>query len=213
MGAQAAAEEQLRQAKKLEAVGRLAAGIAHDFNNLLSAVLSCAEQLLDDMPAEAAGREEVAENPPGGRTSRRVDTPMAALWPPAALLAPKVLDFNSILDSSGAHARRVVGEDIELGVVPGAQLGSVNADPGQIEQVLASSQSVGKQWVVPPVASREVPFEVGAPTAIGCVVRSRPLAIRVASSHTSESTIFIDRLPERRAPERAARHECSCPRP
>ena len=130
-------EEQLRQAHKLEAVGRLAAGIAHDFNNLLSVVLGYAEELLADLPSNQAGRDEVTEIKLAGE--RAADLVRQLLvFSRQQLLAPKIVDLNALVDNVGRMLGRLVGEQIELAFVPGANLGPVKVDPGQLEQVVVN---------------------------------------------------------------------------
>jgi PAS domain S-box-containing protein len=130
-----ALEEQLLQTQKMEAVGRLAGGIAHDFNNLLMVIRGHADLLL-----ESPG--------PGDSQDRRVKQIQMAAERAASLtqqllaysrkhvIAPKVLDLNSIVTEMGKMLPPMIREDIELVTVPKAKLGRVKADPNQIEQVL-----------------------------------------------------------------------------
>jgi signal transduction histidine kinase/ActR/RegA family two-component response regulator len=130
-------EEQLRQAQKLEAVGRLAAGIAHDFNNLLSVVLGYAEELLVDLPAGQAGREEINEIKLAGERAADLVRQLL-IFSRQQLLTPKIVDLNALVDNVGRMLGRLVGEQIELAFVPGANLGLVKVDPGQLEQVVVN---------------------------------------------------------------------------
>ncbi len=128
-------EKQLQQAQKLEAVGRLAAGIAHDFNNLLSVVLGYAEELLEGLSADHRGFEGLTEIKLAGERAADLVRQLL-LFSRQQLLAPKVVDLNEIVDNIGRMLGRLVGEQIELAFVPGAGLGHVKVDPGQIEQVV-----------------------------------------------------------------------------
>ncbi len=128
-------EEQLRQSQKLEAVGRLAAGIAHDFNNLLSVVLGYAEELLVELPAQGPGREEIKEIKLAGERAADLVRQLL-IFTRQQLLAPKIVDLNGIVENIGRMLGRLVGAQIELAFVPGAALGAVKVDPGQIEQVV-----------------------------------------------------------------------------
>ena len=128
-------EDQLRQAQKLEAVGRLAAGIAHDFNNLLSVVLGYTEELLQERPEPAQGHEELTEIKLAGERASDLVRQLLS-FSRQQLLAPKVVDLNAVVENVGRMLTRLVGEQIELAFVPGANLAAVRVDPGQIEQVV-----------------------------------------------------------------------------
>jgi signal transduction histidine kinase len=127
-------EEQLRQAQKLEAVGRLSAGIAHDFNNLLSVVLGYAEELLQ-APASGAGREEVLQIKLAGERAAELVRQLL-IFSRQQVLAPQILDLNAVVHNLERMLKRLLGEQIEVAFVPGAELGRVKADPSQIEQVV-----------------------------------------------------------------------------
>ena len=128
-------EEQLRQAQKLEAVGRLAAGIAHDFNNLLSVVLSYAEELLIDLPHDSAGHQDALEIQRAGERAAEL-TRQLLVFSRQQVLSPKILDLNDVLSGLHRMLGRVLGEDIDLTLLAAPLLGQVNADPGQLEQVV-----------------------------------------------------------------------------
>jgi CheY-like chemotaxis protein len=125
----------LERAQRLEALGQLTGGIAHDFNNILGVITGhgqLAQQLLPrDHPA-SAGIEQVV------KASERA----AALTHQLLSLSraprhgPHVLDLNGVVDGVAAMLQRVISEDVEFDVRPGAALGSVRADPGEIEQIL-----------------------------------------------------------------------------
>jgi two-component system, cell cycle sensor histidine kinase and response regulator CckA len=128
-------EEQLRHAQKMEAVGRLAAGVAHDFNNLLSVVLGCANLVLEDLKPGDPIYAEVQEIKKAGERGGGLTRQLLA-FSRKQLLQPRVIDLNQILVEIQPMLRRILGEDIELAVVPSRSLGKVHADPGQIEQIL-----------------------------------------------------------------------------
>jgi two-component system, cell cycle sensor histidine kinase and response regulator CckA len=127
-------EDQLRHAQKMEAVGRLAGGIAHDFNNLLSVVLSYADILLDG-DNRADTNSELKEIRKAGLRAAELTQQLLA-FSRQQVLEPQVVNLNEILSSIQGMIRRVVGEDIELRVVPTRDLWRTRVDPGQIEQVL-----------------------------------------------------------------------------
>jgi signal transduction histidine kinase len=127
-------EEQLRQAQRMEAIGKLAGGIAHDFNNLLMAVSGYGELLLLRLPPEHRGRRDVAEIL---RASQRAAALTAQLlaFSRRQVLQPRVLDLNAAVAEIDSMLRRLIGEDVELQASLRAH-GRVMADPSQLEQVL-----------------------------------------------------------------------------
>jgi PAS domain S-box-containing protein len=130
-------EEQLRQAQKMESVGRLAGGVAHDFNNMLSAILGHAElammqfkldePILDDLMAIKKATQRSADLVRQLLAFARKQT-----------VAPKVLDLNDIVAGMLKMLQRLIGEDIDLVWKPGAELWTVKIDPSQIDQILAN---------------------------------------------------------------------------
>jgi PAS domain S-box-containing protein len=128
-------EQQLRQAQKMEAVGRLAGGIAHDFNNLLMVISGYSEFLLDRVGPNPALRDPAREIAGAAQRATSLTRQLLA-FSRKQMLAPKVLDLNGIVTENLNMLNRVIGEDIELVMIPGSELGAVKADPGQIEQVI-----------------------------------------------------------------------------
>ncbi len=128
-------EEQLRQSQKMEVVGRLAGGVAHDFNNLLTAILGYCELLLSVIQADDPAHQDVAEIKKAGERAALLTRQLLA-FSRRQVLRPKSLDLNQVMENLGKMLKRVIGEDIELSILPGANLGQVMADPGQIEQVI-----------------------------------------------------------------------------
>jgi signal transduction histidine kinase len=128
-------EEQLRQAQKLEAVGRLAGGVAHDFNNLLSVVLSYTSLMLADMLPSDPHRTEIEEIKLAGERAADLTRQLLA-FSRQQILDRRLVNFNLIIENIHNMLSRVLGEDIELKVLLARELDSAQADRGQIEQVL-----------------------------------------------------------------------------
>jgi PAS domain S-box-containing protein len=128
-------EEQLRQSQKMEAVGQLAGGIAHDFNNLLTAILGSTQLLLHNMPPGDPRREDAEEIRHAGLRAAELTRQLLA-FSRRQVLAPKVLDLNTVVAHMDRMLRRLLGEDVELATSLDPAAGAVNADPGQLEQVL-----------------------------------------------------------------------------
>jgi PAS domain S-box-containing protein len=128
-------EDQFRQAQKMEAVGRLAGGVAHDFNNLLMVIGGYAEILRDRCAADESLRKDVDEIL---RATERATTLTRQLlaFSRRQVLELKVLNLNDVVADVEKLLRRLIGEDIELVTRLAPHLGSVKADPSQIEQVL-----------------------------------------------------------------------------
>jgi PAS domain S-box-containing protein len=132
---QAALEGELRQAQKMESVGQLAGGVAHDFNNLLTVIsgrvgfLVDAPNIDEDQQADLAEIKKAAER--AGELTRQL-----LAFSRKQLLQPRVLDLNHTLDEFEPMLRRLIGEDIRINIVRGPELGSVSADPGQLQQIL-----------------------------------------------------------------------------
>jgi PAS domain S-box-containing protein len=130
-----ALEQQLRQSQKMEAVGRLAGGIAHDFNNLLMVISGYSEFLLDRLGQEPALRGPAQEIASAAGRATSLTRQLLA-FSRKQMLAPKILDLNSVVTENLKLLTRVIGEDIDLVMVAAAEIGSVRADAGQIEQVI-----------------------------------------------------------------------------
>jgi signal transduction histidine kinase/ActR/RegA family two-component response regulator len=130
-------EEQLLQSQKMEAVGRLAGGIAHDFNNLLVVITGRAELLRARVDDDEALRRDLDLIADAGRRASGLTQQLLA-FSRKQVLQPKVLDLNEVVANMGTMLRRVIGEDVDLMIVVGANLGRVRADPGQLEQIIVN---------------------------------------------------------------------------
>lgn len=129
------AEETLRQAQKMEAVGRLAGGIAHDFNNLLTIITGCNYLLREEIGGNPAVLEKIdAISKAGDRASSLIRQLLA--FGRRQMTLPKVLSLNDVLSDMTEMLQRLLREDIELVISTHCNLGLVQIDPGQIEQVI-----------------------------------------------------------------------------
>ncbi len=128
-------ETQIRQAQKMEAIGNLAGGVAHDFNNILSVILSYSQMLAADLkPGDPMG-DDLQEISAAAERAADLTRQLLA-FSRQQILQPRVLDLNGVVGGMAKMLRRLVGEDVEMSVASGAGLGTVNADPGQVEQVV-----------------------------------------------------------------------------
>ncbi|MBI2016616.1 MAG: GAF domain-containing protein, partial [Candidatus Rokubacteria bacterium] len=128
-------EEQLRQSQKMEAIGQLAGGVAHDFNNLLTVIIGRSELLLQRLGPDPAPRRDVSLVQKTATRAAGLTRQLLA-FSRKQLLQPKVLDLDEIVRGMGKLLRPLIGEHIELTIRSAPGIHRVNADPGQLEQVL-----------------------------------------------------------------------------
>jgi PAS domain S-box-containing protein len=133
--AQRALENRLKQAERMEAVGRLATGIAHDFNNLLTIIQSCADLLTVEMPRQGNLHADVEEIQNTARRASELTQQLLAFGRKQHLL-PQVLDINHLVATFVATLRRVTGERIAIETQLSADAWPIFADPIQLERVL-----------------------------------------------------------------------------
>ncbi|MBN2396756.1 MAG: PAS domain S-box protein, partial [Deltaproteobacteria bacterium] len=128
-------EKQLMQAQKMETVGRLAGGVAHDFNNMLSVILGYVDLAKLRLAKEHPVLKDIVEIERAAIRSRNITGQLLA-FSRKQIIAPRVVDLNDLVVNAEKTLIRLIGEDIELKVVPGEDLWAVKFDPSQIEQIL-----------------------------------------------------------------------------
>ena len=129
------AEEQLKQAQKMEAIGRLAGGVAHDFNTLLNVMLGYSELLLDELPPEDVRRERVLQIKNSGDAGALLTKQLLAFSRKQSI-AQEVLDLREVASKMTPILGRLLRDDIELTVKCCEELCPVKVDPGQIQQLM-----------------------------------------------------------------------------
>jgi two-component system cell cycle sensor histidine kinase/response regulator CckA len=133
--AQAKLEEQLRQAQKMESIGRLAGGVAHDFNNLLTVIQGYCGLIQAQIPSESPLLEDLKQIQRAAERATALTRHLLA-FSRKQILAPTTLDLNSLVTNLRKMLERLIGEDITLSTVLQPDLWTIIADPGQIEQVI-----------------------------------------------------------------------------
>ena len=128
-------EGQLRQAQKMEAIGRLAGGVAHDFNNVLTAIFGYVDILREEMPADSTAQRDLAEVRKASERAASLTKQLLA-FSRQQVLEPVVLDPNALVEDFEKMLHRLIGEDVELRLSLAGDAGNVLADPGQLQQVL-----------------------------------------------------------------------------
>ena len=130
-------ESRLFQSQKMETVGRLAGGVAHEFNSILTAIIGQSELLITDLPAEGALAKSAREIRRAADRAATLTHQLLA-YGRKQILQPEVLNINRVLGDMLGTLQHLVGREIEVRIVPAADLKRVRIDPGQMEQVLVS---------------------------------------------------------------------------
>ena len=129
-------EEELRQAQKVEAIGKLAGGIAHDFNNILAAIMGYADLALSALKPESRYLQEDIDEIKHEAERAAALTRQLLAYSRRQILQPRRLNLNEVVGGMEKLLRRLIGEDIEITLRLGSGLGKVEADPSQLEQVI-----------------------------------------------------------------------------
>ena len=128
-------EDQLRQAQKMEAIGVLAGGIAHDFNNLLTVINGYADLILLGAPEDSPFLRNLQDIREAGERAADLTRQLLA-FSRKQVLDPKILDLAAVVSNLERMLKRIIGENIDFRTIVDEDLRHVNADPGQIEQIL-----------------------------------------------------------------------------
>jgi PAS domain S-box-containing protein len=135
MGRRQSLEEQLLQAQKMEAIGRLAGGVAHDFNNLLTGISGFSGLLLDDLENQPRLAEYVREIESAASRAGSLTNQLLA-FSRRQVAQPRVIDLNKVVEELRKMLVRLIGEDVQLVTRLAPGLAHVNIDPGQVDQIL-----------------------------------------------------------------------------
>jgi len=128
-------EEQLRQTQKMDAIGNLAGGMAHDFNNLLSVILGYTGLVLAELKPGEPVRADVEQVQLAGEKAAELTRQLLA-FSRKQMLQPVVLDLNKVVAGMEKMLGRLIGEDVEVSLLAVRSIGTIHADPSQIEQIL-----------------------------------------------------------------------------
>ena len=185
-------QERLRHAQKLEAVGRLSSGIAHDFNNILTAIVGCANIILEDLPPGHACREDAVEIRQAGERATELTRQLLSFARSEAAGAPRAVDLRQVCGDMRKMLQRLLPADIELDMLLPASLSAVLVDPGQAEQVLLNlvvnaGDAMSKGGRIS-VALADEPL--GAPGLAGPCVRMSVVDTGVGMDEPTRAKIF-----------------------
>jgi nitrogen-specific signal transduction histidine kinase/ActR/RegA family two-component response regulator len=128
-------DEQLRQAQKMEAIGRLAGGVAHDFNNILAVILSHTQLALESLRPEDELRADLDQIQRAALRASDLTRQLLA-FSRQQVLQPRTVDPGAILVGMKKMLQCLIGSHVELALATGRALGNIHADPTQIEQVI-----------------------------------------------------------------------------
>jgi PAS domain S-box-containing protein len=128
-------EQQLLQAQKMEAIGRLAGGVAHDFNNIITGIQCYSDIILECLSAQDPLRADVDEIRRAADRAAGLTQQLLA-FSRKQVIVPRVINLNQLLDESRKMLGRLIGEDVELSLITDVDLERIKADPHQVEQVL-----------------------------------------------------------------------------
>jgi signal transduction histidine kinase/CheY-like chemotaxis protein len=190
-------ESQFLQAQKMEAVGRLAGGVAHDFNNILTAITNHADLGLLKLPAESPLRRHFEEIIASADRAAQLTQQLLA-FSRRQILAPRVIDINTVVAELGKTLRRLLGADIELTIATDAKPARIMADPVLIEQVVINL-AVCARDAMPRggtlvVAIEPVEFDASYTLAHPAVTPGAYICLSLSAGGAGMDTHFLDAL-------------------
>lgn len=130
-------QEHLNQAQKMESVGRLAGGVAHDFNNMLGVILGHTGMALEHVDPEHPIYLDLIQIQKAAVRSENLTRQLLA-FARKQTASPRILDLNNTVEGMLSMLRRLIGENIELSMIPGKNLGTIKMDPSQVDQIMAN---------------------------------------------------------------------------
>jgi signal transduction histidine kinase/CheY-like chemotaxis protein len=130
-------EEQLLHAQKMEAVGRLAGGVAHDFNNMLTVISGYNRMILDELSTMDPLRGYAEEILKAADRAGALTNQLLA-FSRRQIMQPRVINVNAVMIQTQKMLQRLIGEDIELVLNLGTNVGNIKADPGHVEQAIVN---------------------------------------------------------------------------
>jgi PAS domain S-box-containing protein len=160
-------EARLLQAQKMESIGRLAGGVAHDFNNLLTVINGYGDLVLNQLPATVDSYDQVKEIRKAGERAADLTRQLLA-FSRRQVLQQKILSLNEVVRDSDKMLRRLLGEDIELVYLLDPALWPVEADPGQLNQVIVNL-AVNARDAMPVGGKLVIETVNGSSADAGCV--------------------------------------------
>jgi len=191
-------QAQLAQAQKMEAIGQLAGGVAHDFNNLLTVIGGRSTLLLQKLRPDDPARKDVELIVTTAQRAASLTRQLLA-FSRKQVLDPKPINLNTLATGLAPLLTRLIGEHIEIVILPGSDVGSVMADPGQIEQVIINLV-VNARDAMPDggtltidLSSREVP-EDGLPAHGRRVPPGAYVALRIRDTGCGMDSATLARI-------------------
>ena len=130
-------QAQLIQAQRMESVGRLAGGVAHDYNNISSIIIGFSELVLEEIEQNDPIHDHLIEIITAAKRSTKITRQLLA-FARQQTIAPKIIDLNDTIGSMLKMLRRLIGEDIDLVWLPGAEVWPIKIDPSQVDQIMAN---------------------------------------------------------------------------
>ncbi len=128
-------DAELRQAQKLEIIGRLAAGMAHDFNNILTVISGYSSLALEELAADSPIRKSLEQIRKAGSVASTLTRQLLS-FSRRQVITPKIINLNTLLSEMEKMLLRLLRDDINLKLMIATGIGSIKADPGQVEQVV-----------------------------------------------------------------------------